>query len=284
MAAPASPTASFRFPPPAATASWCRTTPPRPASRGGTGFSQFFGLNDVFTAQAPSILATGLSASDASGLAAGGDIALSLKGPDGDIVKQVSVTTTAGMTIGNVVSALNTAHGRRGDLHPEQRRLDLHRQVALYPDYQLNVTGDTTQRGTTGISFTKLFGIGANNLANQAIGFAVTAAVANAPQRIGFGTPGITAATVAGDTIVTGGDNSGAIALQNVITADRNFSAAGGIAAQTRIPVRLCRGLLPAGFDPIERGHPEPDHPGRPAAGSPSAPWPPIPASIWTRN
>ncbi|MEO7054898.1 MAG: flagellar hook-associated protein FlgK, partial [Rhizomicrobium sp.] len=54
-----------------------------PSARGGTGFSQFFGLNDVFTAQAPSTLATGLTASDASGLAAGGVIALSLKGPSG---------------------------------------------------------------------------------------------------------------------------------------------------------------------------------------------------------
>ena len=45
------------------------------------------------------------------GLAAGGVIALSLKGPSGDIVKQVSVTTTAGQTIGDVLTALNSAMG-----------------------------------------------------------------------------------------------------------------------------------------------------------------------------
>ena len=40
-------------------------------------------------------------------------------------------------------------------------RLDLHRrQSAANAGYQLNVTGDTTQRGTTGMSFTQLFGIG----------------------------------------------------------------------------------------------------------------------------
>ncbi len=43
-----------------------------PSSRGGTPFSQFFGLNDLFQGGAPSIAATGLSASDASGIAAGG--------------------------------------------------------------------------------------------------------------------------------------------------------------------------------------------------------------------
>lgn len=203
-----------------------------PSARGATSFSQFFGLNDVFTAQAPSILATGLSASDSSGLAAGGVIAFSLKGPDGDIVKQVSVTTTAGQTIGNVISALNGALGGAATFTLNSDGSISTAKSALYSDYQLNVTGDTTQRGTTGVSFTKLFGVGDNNLANQAVSFAVAPGVANAPQRIGFGSPKITGATVAGDSIVTGGDNSGAIALQNIITADRSFSSAGGISAQ----------------------------------------------------
>jgi flagellar hook-associated protein 1 FlgK len=204
-----------------------------PSARGGTAFSQFFGLNDVFTAQAPSILATGLSASDSSGLAAGGVIDFALKGPAGDIVKQVSITTTAGQTIGNVISALNAALGGAATFTLNSDGSISTSKSALYSDYQLNVIGDTTQRGATGISFTKLFGIGDNNLANQAINFAVTPAVSNAPQRIGFGTPKITAATVAGATILTGGDNSGAIAFQNVINADRRFPGAGGISAQT---------------------------------------------------
>jgi flagellar hook-associated protein 1 FlgK len=102
-----------------------------------------------------------------------------------------------------------------------------------YPNYQLNVTHDTTARGTTGIGFTKLFGIGANNLANQAKDFALTSTVANAPQRIGMAGPNLTAATVVGGNVVRGGDNSGAIALLNVITASRSFAAAGNLSAQT---------------------------------------------------
>ena len=203
-----------------------------PSSRGGIGFSQFFGLNDVFAAQAPSVLSTGLSASDASGLAAGGVIELSLKGPSGDIVKQVSVTTTAGQTIGNVLAALNTALGGAATFTLNSDGSVSTAKSALYSDYQLNVTGDSTQRGSTGVSFTKLFGIGSNNLANQAVNFAVTTEVAKAPQRIGFGTPKITPTTVAGDSIISGGDNSGAIAFQNVMNADRNFPAAGGISVQ----------------------------------------------------
>jgi flagellar hook-associated protein 1 FlgK len=204
-----------------------------PTSRGGTAFSQFFGLNDLFQSAAPSTLATGLSGSDASGLAAGGQISMSLKGPDGDIVKQVSVTTTAGMSISNVVSALNTAMGGAATFTLNSDGSISTGTSALYPNYQLNVTNDTTERGTTGVSFTQMFGIGANNVASAATGFGVTAAVANAPQTIGFATPGITSSTVAGDNIVEGGDSSGAIALENVINNTQNFAAAGNISAQT---------------------------------------------------
>src|SRR6185312_14136178 len=207
--------------------------PTTPSSRGGAGFSQFFGLNDLFHAASPSILATGLSASDSSGLAAGGVISLSLKGPDGDIVKQVNVTTTAGQTVGNVLSALNTAMGGAATFTLNSDGSVSTATSPLYAGFQLNVTGDSTQRGTTGISFTQMFGIGNNNLANQAAGFSVDSAVAGAPQRIGFAKPTITPASVAGDTIVVAGDNSGAIALQNVITNSQKFNAAGGIGAQT---------------------------------------------------
>ena len=65
------------------------------------------------------------------------------------------------------------------------------------------------------------------------MGFQLTQAVASNPARVGFASPDITPTTVAGDTIVSAGDNSGAIALQNVITRAQNFHAAGGIAGQT---------------------------------------------------
>jgi len=203
-----------------------------PSLRGTTGFSQFFGLNDVFQSQVPSVTATGLAAGDSSGLPAGGVIALSLKGPDGDIVKNVSITTTAGQTVGNVVSALNTAMGGAATFTLNSDGSISTATSALYPGYSLNVTGDTTQRGTTGMSFSQIFGLGANAQANQAIGFNLTTAVSTNPGRVGFASPALTAASVAGDTIVSAGDNAGAIALQNLITKTQNFNAAGGIAAQ----------------------------------------------------
>jgi len=204
-----------------------------PSQRGDSGFSQFFGLNDVFQAQAPSVTATGLSAGDSSGLAVGGTISMALKGSDGDVVKNVSITTTAGQTVGNVISALNTALGGAAILTLNSDGSISTADSALYPGYSLNVTGDTTQRGTTGVSFSELFGLGSNALAQQAQGFSVTSAVANNPARLGSATPGITATTVAGNNIVESGDNSGAIAFENAINTTQRFQAAGGISAQT---------------------------------------------------
>ncbi|HWA68623.1 MAG TPA: flagellar hook-associated protein FlgK [Rhizomicrobium sp.] len=204
-----------------------------PSARGGAGFSQFFGLNDVFQSQVPSITATGLTGSDPSGLAVGGKISLSMKGPGGDIVKNVSITTTAGQTIGDVVTALNTALGGAATFTLNSDGSISTAASALYPGYAVNVTGDTTSRGTTAMSFSQIFGLGANAVVGQASAFGLTSTVTNNPARIGFATPGITSTSTAGDTIVSAGDNAGAIALQNVITQSRSFAGVGGIAAQT---------------------------------------------------
>lgn len=203
-----------------------------PSARGGEGFSQFFGLNDIFQSQVPSILSTGLSATDASGLAVGGKISLSLKGPDGDIAKAVSITTTAGQTIGDVVTALNTALGGAATFTLNSDGSISTATSALYAGYSLDVTGDTTQRGTTAMSFTQIFGLGANAQSLQASAFSLTSAVSTNPARIGFASPAITPSSVVGSTIVSAGDNTGAIALQNAITRTQTFDAAGGIAAQ----------------------------------------------------
>lgn len=203
-----------------------------PSSRGGSSFSQFFGLNNLFQSGVPSITATGLSASDSSGLAAGGVISMELEGPDGSIVKPVSITTSAGQSIGDVVSALNTAMGGAVTFTLNGNGSISEANSPSYANYQLYVTGDSTQRGSTGLSFTSLFGIGAQAAADQAANFSVTPLVANSPTEMPLTTPAITSSSVAGDNIVQGGDSSGAIALENVPTETLNFPAAAGLAAQ----------------------------------------------------
>jgi flagellar hook-associated protein 1 FlgK len=202
-----------------------------PSSRGGSGFSQFFGLNDLFRSTKPSILATGLSASDASGLAAGGQISMVLKGADGSIVKQADVTIAAGMSIGAVVGALNGAMG--GTAAFTLNSDGSITETPANPSDSLDVTSDSTQRGSTGMSFTTLFGIGDQETENFASGVAINPSLASSPQNLAFAQASIDSTTVAGQSIVGHGDSRGALALQNVGTARQSFAAAGNIGART---------------------------------------------------
>ncbi|MGZ5938506.1 MAG: flagellar hook-associated protein FlgK [Rhizomicrobium sp.] len=202
------------------------------ANRGASGFSQFFGLNDLFRSAVPTIKATGLSAGDAGGFAAGRSISMSLTGPNGEVAKTATVSIVAGMTIGNVVTALNTAMNGQAIFTLNGDGSISETQPTALSDFNLNVTADTTQRGTTGVSFTQLFGIGVNQTAQAALSFSVNPQLAASPQRLATAQPQITAATVAGGTVVTHGDNSGLVALENVGNTKQSFAAAGGIAAE----------------------------------------------------
>jgi flagellar hook-associated protein 1 FlgK len=203
-----------------------------PSSRGGMGFSQFFGLNDLFQSAAPSILSTGLSASDASGFAAGGTMDFTLKGPNGEIGKQVSVTLTAGMSMGDIVNALNTSFGGAASFSLASDGSLKMTASSKFSGYQLNVDSDSTSRGTTGMSFTQLFGLGVQQTAAAAQGFAVNPAIASSPQNLSFAQANITDSTVAGDSIVSSGDTRGLLALQNLANAQQSFGAVGTMAGQ----------------------------------------------------
>jgi flagellar hook-associated protein 1 FlgK len=131
-----------------------------------------------------------------------------------------------------VLGAINTALGGAASLTLNADGSVSTAKSPSYAGYQLNVATDTTLRGGTGISFTGLFGIGDNNLANQAKGFALTPQVQASPQRIGLARSTLTSSSALGSSILTGGDNSGAIALQNAFNTSRSFGAAGGITSQ----------------------------------------------------
>ena len=200
--------------------------PTRATSRGGVGFSQFFGLNDLFQASANGITTTGLKSSDTAGFAPGGSISLLLKGPQGERVGETSVAVT-GTTIGDMVTALNTAFTGKATF-----ALDVNGQLqvtpaAAYSGYSVEVTLDTTARGTTGASFSSLFGLGIGQQMERAQGFSLTSALQNSPQSLAFAQPDLTAAN-----IVSPGDNRGLLALQNLLNQTQTFSAGGALPAR----------------------------------------------------
>ena len=202
-----------------------------PASRGGSGFSQFFGLNDLFQSTANAVLTTGLTSADTAGFAPGGSIALLLKGPQGQRVGETNVAVT-GTTIGDMVTALNTAFTGKATF-----ALDANGQLKATPapgfsGYDVEVTLDTTQRGTTGESFSSLFGLGVGQQMALAQGFGIASDLTNSPQRLAFAKPSLTSATPLATGIVTPGDNRGLLALQDLLNQSHSFAAAGAMPAR----------------------------------------------------
>jgi flagellar hook-associated protein 1 FlgK len=203
-----------------------------PTSRGGVPFSQFFGLNDLFQSDASGIQTTGLTTADTGGFAPGGQIKLLLKGPDGERVNETTVNVT-GSTIGDMISALNTAFAGNASFALDSNGKLNVTMSSAYQNYDLEVTSDTTQRGTTGDSFSKLFGLGTGQTIAFAQNFQLANDVATSPQRLAFAQASLDSTTALGTQIAGPGDNRGLLALQNLNGAQIPFSAAGAIPGTT---------------------------------------------------
>ena len=130
-------------------------------------------------------------------------------------------------------TALNTAFGSTASFSLSANGSLTMTPGSGYPGYSLNVSSDTTQRGTTGVSLSELFGLGSQQMVNQAVNFAVNPSIASGQDTLSFAEPQITSSTVAGDTVVASGDASGLLALQNLSNTQLTFPASGGLNAQT---------------------------------------------------
>jgi flagellar hook-associated protein 1 len=202
-----------------------------PSSRGGIGFSHFFGLNDLFRSAGNSIPATGLSATDAHGLAPGGEFTLLLKGPAGQRVGETTIAVS-GTTVGDMVTELNTAFAGKASFTLDANGQLLATPAAAYADYVFEVARDTTMRGATEHSFTSLFNLGIGAAMEQAKSFAVRTEIAADSQRLAFAKPALNSTTVLGSTIVTPGDNRGLLGLQSLQNKPVRFAGAGVLPAR----------------------------------------------------
>jgi flagellar hook-associated protein 1 FlgK len=143
--------------------------------------------------------------------------------------RQVNVSIASGTTIGDVVDSLNsqTAGVATFTFNASDGSITA-ATSSSYSGYQLLVASDTTQRGSTGISFTGLFGIGANQIAQQASNFSVTSAIAASPSRLAFGQADLSSS----GPIVGSDDSSGLLALQNLETTQQTFAKVGALGTQ----------------------------------------------------
>ncbi len=208
-----------------------------PSDRAGRGFSHFFGLNDLVSSSNPLFFESGLQASDAHGFAAGGQLTYAIKDSAGRQIATRTITISGGLAAPgsswqDLIDELNTPATGVGEygqftMDPTTGQVSF----AAGPTFKVELVGDSTARGTTGVSFTSMNGLSPSAQAGRALDIDVNTLVASDPTRLAVGRPDISVAI--GQRVIEEGDNRGAYALVSARDSARPFAAAGVMSAQT---------------------------------------------------
>lgn len=201
-----------------------------PSDRAGRGFSHFFGMNNLITANKPGIYETGITGTEDHLLTTGGTMSFQVLNSGGSEIDTVAVNVT-GTTFDDMVAELNNVSGLgayftfalngNGEL--------TYTENAGFNDISLKVQSDTTESGNTGLSFTRIFGIGDTFTVDAAKELNVREDIQNDPNLLALGSFDATVAI--GAVALTSGDQRGALALQNLETKLVSFSSAGELKA-----------------------------------------------------
>ncbi|PZO52441.1 MAG: flagellar hook-associated protein FlgK [Alphaproteobacteria bacterium] len=208
-----------------------------PADRAGRGFSHFFGLNDLVSRPTPLFFESGVQGSDLHGLQAGGEITYQVRDTLGRSVATRTVSISGSLAApgadwDDLLAALNatgTGLGEFGSFSLDSTTGRV--SFTPGPNYQVALVSDSTQRGSTGVSFTALHGLSQSATAGRALETSVEDQIAANPGRLAVGRPDLTAAI--GARVIEGGDNRGASALVAARDSVRSFDSAGFLTAQS---------------------------------------------------
>ena len=204
--------------------------PGTPASRGGRGFSQAFGLNDLVTHGNPVNYATGLSGADLHGFTAGQTVTFAVRDTSGSIMRRIDFTVGAGATMASLRSDIDTALSGYG-----QTTLDATGRLSLVTSNgsvgRIDVIDDTTSRGDTNISLSGLFGLGESLPSQRARSLTIRSDILSDPNKLGTAQANL-AGAAAGARVLSPGDGRGALAIEAAGTKPRTFANAGALTGQ----------------------------------------------------
>ena len=199
-----------------------------PASnKAGRGFSHYFGMNDLIQTDRPALYDLGLTAASPHGFTAGETVSFRFTAESGAKVRDIQVAVPAGGTVGDLLTALNSATtgvGRYGTF-----ALDANGEMKFTPigdpAPRMSVLEDSTTQVPSGVSATELFGLGGGVRASRADGFKVRTDIQQSPAKLALAQLNLGAA--AGATALSSGDGRGALLLADAGEKTVRFSAAG---------------------------------------------------------
>lgn len=206
-----------------------------PSDRAGRGFSHYFGLNNLIDTARPAHFATGLQATDAHGYTAGQELTFSVGAPNGSDVGDITIGVT-GTSMADMLTALNdpaAGLGRYATFSLDANGRLVQTPVSGFQDFEIELTADSTSRGTTGISFSSQFGLGLAAKVTRMDSMNVAERIRADSSLLSLAKLDLDGTPTVGDIVVAAGDGRGGHALQGVMTAQRGFDAAGGFTAST---------------------------------------------------
>ena len=205
-----------------------------PSTKGGRGFSHWFGLNDLVATTTPTFYETGLTLTSQHGFDPGESLTLRFAGPSGARLRDITVSVPAGTgTMGEMLGALNdpiTGVGRYGAFS-----LDAAGKLS-FKAYDpsatsMSVVKDNTTQDPSGVSMSQLFGLGAMG-STRAGAYTVRSDIQQDPGKLALAQLNLSAA--AGTPALSKNDGRGGLALGDVGKKNIAFAAAGGNAGGTK--------------------------------------------------
>lgn len=205
-----------------------------PSTKGGRGFSHWFGLNDLVTTTTPTFYETALTLTSQHGFDSGESLTLRFAGPSGARLRDITVSVPAGTgTMGEMLGALNdpiTGVGRYGAFS-----LDAAGKLS-FKAYDpaatsMSVVKDNTTQDPSGVSMSQLFGLGATG-STRAGAYTVRSDIQQDPSKLALAQLNLSAA--AGTPALSKNDGRGGLALGDVGKKNVAFAAAGGNAGGTK--------------------------------------------------
>lgn len=212
------------------------------SSRGGRGFSHFFGMNNLVEAKTASHFETGIVGTDNHGFTVGGVLKLEINDANGVKVSEFSLTI-GGTTFDDLLTSLNVSplsgfatfsFSSTGELisTPKPGVVDI----------TLHVKTDSSVRGGTNMSMSQFFGLGETYRMDSAIDLKVSQVINNNPPRLALARLDQTA--IVGGNALSVGDQTGAMALRDLEIATHKFAKSGGLGAATVTLAQYSANLL----------------------------------------
>lgn len=191
--------------------------PTAPSDRGGVGFSQYFGMNDMVRSTGSALVPSGFAPADPHGFAPGQTTDLVLRDALGRALTSHTMTGSVGSTFGDLVTELNASPiGSFGSF-----AMDSKGRIQFAPNNNvlgatLSVTSDSTDRAGTGQSFSSIVQLtGATSGLSTA---SVRQDILASPGKLGLAR--FQHGMAIGTKVLGAGDNRGATAFVDELAAN----------------------------------------------------------------